>query len=87
MSAGGAIELGNAEEGGIVKSFTPPNPPIDVVSTNTARNIEFQVEIPTGFNNAGNTINCSKEVIQPANITVCSSATNSFFIQADYGIR
>ena len=80
MSAGGAIELGNAEEGGIVKSFTPPNPPIDVVSTNTARTIEFQVEIPTGFNNAGNTINCSKEVIQPANITVCSSATNSFFI-------
>ena len=80
MSAGGAIELGNAQEGGIVKSFTPPNPPIDVVSTNTARTIEFQVQIPTGYNNAGNTINCPKEVTQPANLTVCSSALHSFFI-------
>jgi len=75
----GAINLGSAAVG-TVKSFTAPNPPLSSVTTNTARTIEYQVEIPSGYANSGTTINCSKSVIQPANISVCSSAVNAFYI-------
>ena len=70
IATDGSISLGTAAYG-TVKSFTPPNPPFGTVSTNTTRIVEFQVEIPSGYADAGTEINCPREIIQPATIPVC----------------
>ncbi len=76
ISKDGAVFLGTAAQG-TVKSFTQPATPFGIVATNTTRTVEFQVEIPSGYLNAGTTINCSKDLIQPATISICG--TNTFF--------
>ena len=70
ISTDGAVFLGTALKG-TVMSFTQPNPPLGTVTTNTTRTIEFQVEIPSGYNNAGTEIDCSKDLIQPATTSIC----------------
>ena len=73
----GSISLGSAALG-TVKSFTPPNPPFGEVTTDTSRVVEFQVEIPSGYANAGSTIDCSKTLTQPATVSICGS--NQFYL-------
>jgi len=73
----GSISLGTAALG-TVNSFTPPDPPLGTVTTNTTRTITFQVEIPSGYANAGTEIDCDKELIQPATTSICGS--NQFYI-------
>lgn len=77
ISEGGAVFLGTALNG-TVKSFTQPNPPFGTVTTNTTRTVEFQVEIPSGYINAGTEINCPRELIQPATTIICG--THTFYI-------
>jgi hypothetical protein len=74
----GSISLGSAALGATVNSFTPPNPPLSTVTTNTTRTITFQVEIPSGYADAGTEIDCDKELIQPATTSICGS--NNFFL-------
>ena len=73
----GSISLGTATNG-TVNSFTPPSPPFGTVETDTARVVEYQVEIPSGYQNVGTEINCSKTVIQPATVSICGS--NTFYL-------
>jgi len=73
----GSISLGTAALG-TVNSFTAPDPPLGTVTTNTTRIITFQVEIPSGYANAGTEIDCPKEVIQPATTSICGN--NQFYI-------
>lgn len=77
ISTSGAVFLGTALNG-TVMSFTQPDPPLGTVTTNTTRTIEFQVEIPSGYNNAGTEIDCSKDLIQPATTSNCG--THTFYI-------
>jgi hypothetical protein len=79
ISKNGAVNLGGAANG-TVKSFTQPSTPFGTVNSITDRTIEFQIEIPNGFANSGTIFNCSKVVTQPANLTACSTAVNSFFL-------
>ena len=73
----GSISLGTAALGTVV-SFTPPDPPFGEVTTDTSRTVEFQVEIPSGYANAGSAINCSKTLTQPATVSICGS--NEFYL-------
>ena len=73
----GSISLGTAANGTVV-SFTQPSPPFGTVTSDTTRVVEFQVEIPSGYQNAGTNINCSKTIIQPATISICGS--NEFYL-------
>lgn len=78
ISKNGAVNVGSAANG-TIKSFTQPSSPFGPVNTNTARTIVFQVEIPSGYVNAGTTIDCSKsDIIQPATASICGS--NKFYI-------
>jgi len=73
----GSISLGTAAQGTVV-SFTPPSPPFGIVTTDTSRTVEYQVEIPSGYQNAGSTINCNKTIIQPATVSICGN--NEFYL-------
>lgn len=77
ISTDGAVFLGTAAKG-TVMSFTQPDPPFGTVTTNTTRTVEFQVEIPSGYLNAGTEIDCSKDLIQPATTSICG--TNTLYI-------
>lgn len=77
ISTNGAISLGTASVGTVV-SFTQPSPPFGTVSTETSRTVTFQVEIPSGYQNVGSTIDCTKTLIQPAATPLCGS--NEFYI-------
>ena len=68
----GSISLGTAANG-TVNSFTAPSPPFGTVQTDTSRVVEYQVEIPSGYQNAGTEINCSKTIIQPATVSICGA--------------
>jgi len=77
IAKNGSISLGTAANG-TVKSFTPPDPPFSEVTTDTTRVVEYQVEIPSGYANAGSTINCDKTLIQPATVSICG--LNEFYL-------
>lgn len=77
IAKNGAVFLGTSSEG-TVKSYTQPDPPLSIVTTDTTRTIEFQVEIPSGYQNSGTTIDCPKDLIQPATGTVCGA--NDFYL-------
>ena len=66
---------------GTVKSFTTPDWLGTTVSSNTPRDIVFQVLIPAGYTNANgsNTIDCTRTLTQPATLATVVAA-NSYFI-------
>ncbi len=74
IARNGAIFLGTAAQG-TVKSFTPPNPTFLDVDTDTPRTVVYQVEIPSGFANAGTNHNCTVSLMQPATVSICGSNT------------
>ena len=79
IARNGAIFLGTSTLG-TVKSFTPPTDPFKDVPTDTSRTVVYQVEIPSGYLNAGSTIDCSVTMTQPATVSICGS--NNFFISS-----
>lgn len=79
IARNGAIFLGTAALG-TVKSFTAPTTPFTDVATDTSRTVVYQVEIPSGFANAGSTIDCSVTMTQPATVSICGA--NNYFISS-----
>ena len=79
VARNGAIFLGTAAQG-TVKSFTAPTTPFTDVATDTSRTVVYQVEIPSGFANAGSTIDCSVTMTQPATVSICGA--NNYFISS-----
>lgn len=77
ISKNGSIFIGTATIGTVV-SFTTPSWLGTTVNTDTSRIVTFQVEIPSGYANAGTTIDCSKTLIQPATIGDCG--LNEFYL-------
>ena len=80
ISKNGSIFIGSAAVG-TVKSFTTPDWLGTTVSSNTPRDIVFQVLIPAGYTNANgsNTIDCTRTLTQPATLATVVAA-NSYFI-------
>ena len=72
ISKSGAINLGSAANGTVV-SFTQPSPPFGTVTTDTTRVVDFQVQIPNGYQNAGTNFTCTKTITQPATVSICGS--------------
>lgn len=79
ISKNGSIFIGSAAVG-TVKSFTTPSWLGTTVQSDTSRVVEFQVEIPSGYANAGTLFNCSKTLTQPATIGDCG--LNEFYLSA-----
>jgi len=81
ISTNGSINIGKALVG-TVKSFTTVPWLGTTVATNTSRDIEFQILIPTGYAGANGsaTVNCTKAVIQPAAIGICGG--HNYFLSA-----
>lgn len=75
ISKNGAIYKGSAAEGTIA-SFSPVG--FDTVTSDTSRLVTFTITIPSGYNNAGQTITCDKTLIQPASVGDCG--LNQFYI-------
>ena len=77
IAKNGSVYKGNTSEGDIVdwspKSFDP-------VTSDTSRVVNFTVEIPAGYNNAGSNLPspCPKTIIQPANVGDCG--LNEFYL-------
>jgi hypothetical protein len=80
ISKNGSIFIGKAAVG-TVKSFTTPDWLGKTVSSNTPRDIVFQVLIPSGYANANesNTIDCTRTLTQPATLATVAGA-NTYFI-------
>ena len=80
ISKNGSIFIGSAAVG-TVKSFTTPDWLGTTVSSNTPRDIVFQVLIPSGYANANgsNTIDCTRTLTQPATLATVAGA-NTYFI-------
>ena len=55
---------------GTIASFDPVD--FGIVSTRTARNIDFTITVPSGFSNTGSSVVCSKQVFQPPELNVCN---------------
>jgi len=79
IARNGAIFLGTASLG-TVKSFTAPTTPFTDVATDTSRTVVYQIEIPSGYANAGSTIDCSVTMTQPATVSICG--TNQFYLSS-----
>ena len=79
IARNGAIFLGTAALG-TVKSFTAPTTPFTDVATDTSRTVVYQIEIPSGYANAGSTIDCSVTMTQPATVSICG--TNQFYLSS-----
>jgi len=77
ISKNGSINKGSTAEGTIV-SFSPIG--FDPVDTDTTRTVDFTIQIPSGYNNAGSNLPspCSRTIIQPATVGDCG--TNEFYI-------
>ena len=76
ISTNGAVYVGSALRGTIT-DFTPVSFP--TVTSNTSRSVDFTIQIPSGYTNAGGTITCTKgTIIQPATVNPCG--TNEFYI-------
>tara|TARA_B100001093_G_scaffold518213_1_gene602302 strand:- start:908 stop:2440 length:1533 start_codon:yes stop_codon:yes gene_type:complete len=77
ISKNGSIFIGTASEG-TVKDFTAPPWLGQSVSSNTVRTVTFQVEIPSGYTNAGTLFNCNRDLTQPGTVPDCG--LNEFYI-------
>lgn len=75
ISERGSIYIGVASKG-TLGDFTPSS--FSPVSVDTARTVSFDVLVPSGYSNAGSTIVCSKDLIQPAEIDDCGA--NTFYL-------
>jgi hypothetical protein len=77
ISKNGSINKGSIAEGTIV-SFSPIG--FDPVTTDTTRTVNFTIEIPSGYNNAGSNLSspCPRTIIQPASVGDCG--TNEFYL-------
>ena len=77
IAKNGSINKGSVAEGSIV-SFSPIG--FDPVDTDTSRVVNFTIEIPSGYNNAGSNLPspCSKTIIQPATVGDCG--LNEFYL-------
>lgn len=77
ISKNGSINKGSAAEGTIV-SFDPIG--FDPVTTDTTRTVNFTIQIPSGYNNAGSNLSspCSRTIVQPASVGDCG--LNEFYI-------
>ena len=55
------------------------------VSSNTDRDVTYSITVPSGYSNAGATLSCVYEILQPADLNFidCNTRNNVFFI----GIR
>jgi hypothetical protein len=82
ISTNGSINIGKALVG-TVKSFTTPPWLGTTVDTDTSRDVEFQILIPSGYSGANGsaTVDCTKTgIIQPAAIPICGG--NNYFLSA-----
>jgi hypothetical protein len=77
IAKNGSINKGSTAEGTIV-SFSPIG--FDPVDADTSRVVNFTIEIPDGYNNAGSNLPspCPKTIIQPATVGDCG--LNEFYI-------
>jgi hypothetical protein len=77
ISKNGSINKGLTAEGTIV-SFDPIG--FDPVTTDTTRTVNFTIQIPSGYNNAGSNLPspCPRTIVQPATAGQCGS--NGYFI-------
>lgn len=77
ISKNGSIKKGSTAEGTIV-DFSPIG--FDPVDSDTSRVVNFTIEIPSGYNNAGSNLStpCSKTIIQPSSVGDCGN--NQFYI-------
>ncbi len=76
ISTNGAVYVGSALRGTIT-DFTPVSFP--TVTSNTSRSVDFTVQIPSEYTNAGGTITCTKPtIVQPATVDPCG--LNEFYI-------
>lgn len=78
ISKSGVINIGSVQLGSI-SSYSPLS--FSTVSTNTARNVTFNILIPSGYSNTGDgsqTLACVKTITQPADIPICG--TNNYKI-------
>jgi len=77
INKNGSINKGSVAEGTIV-SFTPIG--FDPVDADTTRTVDFTIQIPSGYNNAGSNLPsaCSRTIVQPASVGDCG--TNKFYI-------
>ena len=77
IAKNGSVFKGSAAQGTIV-DWSPKS--FDTVTTNTSRTINFTIEIPSGYTNAGSNFGstCPVTVIQPADVSDCG--TNEFYL-------
>jgi len=71
ISSKGVINIGTLQFG-TISNFSPNF--FAEVSTDTARQVTFTIDIPSGYSNSG-TIDCTKLLTQPASVPVCGSNT------------
>ncbi len=77
ISKNGSIKKGSTAEGTIV-DFSPIG--FDPVDSDTTRTVNFTIQIPSGYNNAGSNLPsaCSRTIVQPASVGDCG--TNEFYV-------
>lgn len=76
----GSINIGTAEKGTLT-GFTPASFSNNI-TTDTQRNVTFNITIPSGYASAGGTLNCTKTLLQPA--ALAPLGTVSYFIALDF---
>ena len=85
----GSVVPGTLEDGSSFASgdldltdfnYTPKK--FAVVSSLTTREVTYSITVPSGYSNAGATLNCVYEILQPGDVNAidCSSRNNVFFI-------
>lgn len=68
ITLSGIVVAGLANKG-TIKGFTPLSFPI--VSTNTLRTVTYTITAPSGYDNAGEDIECDVVLTQPAAVSTC----------------
>ncbi len=76
----GSINVGTAEKGTLI-GFTPATG-FNKVTSDTQRSVTFNISIPSGYASAGGTLNCTKTLLQPADLAPLG--TVSYFIALDF---
>ena len=76
INTNGSITKGLIANGTIAS--IDPSIGFNEVSVDTARNVTFNITIPSGYASAGSTIPCPKELIQPAAFDECG--TNQYYL-------
>ena len=61
-------------------NYTPKK--FAVVSSNTSREVTYSITVPSGYTNAGATLSCPYDILQPADVNFidCSTRDEVFFI-------